>query len=183
MSKCFFTYSCKAEKRGSYQTHEPMMEIYGNLSRTITSVLHGFQRKSQGFLQIFVVLASLHVRLCAIISRAAHKKQMHTKWSAKLCILKLHSAVMAGGGSLSSGGAGRTQAGSIHQRIWICSFTYWNWHVARLNSQQRRSEEIRGEQRRGEEKWREEKGGNTGLETSLTSGSVLRWLLEWTLSL
>ena len=80
--KVFLKYTpvsgCKAEKResyqthegregenkngkGKYQTHEPMMEIYGNLSRTITSVLHGFQRKSQGFLQIFVVLASLHV--------------------------------------------------------------------------------------------------------------------------
>ena len=41
-----------------------------------------------------------------------------------------------------------------------------------------RAEEIGGDQRGGEEK-----GGNTGLETPLTSGSVLKWLLEWTLSL
>ena len=56
---------------------------------------------------------------------------------------------MAAGGSLSSDGAGRTQAGSIHQRIWICSFA----HLLKLTccKTERRSEE-RGERRRGEEK-------------------------------
>ena len=80
------------------------------------------------------------------------------------------------GGSLSSDGAGTTQAGSIHQRIWICSFT--NLLNLTCCKTERRSEKSRGE-----EKKREGKGGHIGLETSLTSGSVLKWLLEWTLSL
>ena len=49
------------------------------------------------------------------------------------------------GGSLSSDGAGTTQAGSIHQRIWICSFT----NLLKLLQDWK---EIRGEQRREEKR-------------------------------
>ena len=71
----------------------------------------------------------------------------HAKRSAKLCILKLQSAFMAGG-SLSSDGAVTTQAGSIiiNQRIWICCFA----HLLKLTccKTERRSEERR--RKRGE---------------------------------
>ena len=149
------------------------MEFYGNRSRTITSVLHGFQWKSQGFVQIDWTLpprrratnqkakafckSSSSWPLCMLDSKRSSPElptenfclTKTAKWSAKLCILKLQSAFMAAGGSLSSDGAGTTQAGSIHQRIWIWSFP----HLLKLTccKTERRSEE-RGERRRGEEK-------------------------------
>ena len=127
--------------------------------------------KSQGFLQIFVVLATVHVRLCkrqsstgsnerakafcksssswpvCMFDSAQSSPELPTKnfclTSAKLCILKLQSAFMAAGGSLSS------QAGSIHQRIWICCFA----HLLKLTccKTERRSEERRRKKRRREE--------------------------------
>ena len=59
------------------------------------------------------------------------------------------------GGSLSSDGAGTTQAGSIHQRIWICSFA----HLLKLTccKTEFTAEEIRGDQRRAEERRSEER--------------------------
>ena len=169
--------------------------------------------KSQGFLQIFILLATVHVRLCRRQSSGSNERakafcKSSSSWpvcifdsaqsspklpTKKICLTKtcqikrqaMHSEVAEcfhAGGSLCSDGAGTTQAGSIHQRIWICCFA----HLLNLTccKTERRSEESRGEKKR-EEKKREEKGGNIGLETSLTltSGSVLKWLLEWTLSL
>ena len=150
-----------------------MMEFYGNLSRTITSVLHGFQWKSQGFVQIDWTLpprrratnqkakafckSSSSWPLCMLDSKRSSPElptenfclTKTAKWSAKLCILKLQSAFMAAGGSLSSDGAGTTQAGSIHQRIWICCFA----HLLKLTccKTERRSEERRRKKRRREE--------------------------------
>jgi len=46
-----------------------------------------------------------------------------------------------------------------------------------------KGDQRRAEERRRKERKREEKGEHIALETSLTSGGVLKWLLEWTLSL
>ena len=162
------TYSDQPKNQGFLQIFIVLATVHVRLC-TMTSVLHGFQRKSQGFLQIFVVLASLHVWLCAIVSRAAHKNFCLTK----TCQMKrqaMHFEVAEcfhAGGSLSSDGAGTTQAdsGFIKGFGFVPLHIYWNCFKAG-----RRSEESRGE-----EKKREWKGGNIGPETSLTSGRVLKW--------
>ena len=143
------TYSDQPKNQGFLQIFIVLATVHVRLC-TMTSVLHGFQRKSQGFLQIFVVLASLHVWLCAIVSRAAHRKL--SVLLTKSCQMKrqtVHFEVAEcfhAGGSLSSDGAGTTQAGSIHQRIWICCFA----HLLKLTccKTERRSEERR--RKRGE---------------------------------
>ena len=152
------------------------MEFYGNRSRTITSVLHGFQWKSQGFVQIDWTLpprrratnqkakafckSSSSWPLCMLDSKRSSPElptenfclTKTAKWSAKLCILKLQSAFMAAGGSLSSDGAGTTQAdsGFIKGFGFVPLRIYWTWLVARLKGDQRRAEERRKERRRKE---------------------------------
>ena len=116
-----------------------------------TSVLYRFQRKSQGFLQIF---ASLPV---CMFDSAQSSPELPTKnfCLTKTCQMKrqaIHFEVAEcfhAGGSLSSDGAGTTQAGSIHQRIWICCFA----HLLKLTccKTERRSEERRRKKRRREE--------------------------------
>ena len=59
------------------------------------------------------------------------------------------------GGSLSSDGAGTTQAGSIHQRIWICCFA----HLLKLTCC-KTEKEIKGERRAEERRRKERRGGH-----------------------